>query len=172
MKELLLTFLKIGLIGYGGGNAVFRVLLSEVVEKKGWFTLPEIVNMFSLAQTAPGLIIPKLAVICGYKKAGIPGAIVSFFAVNLPGIIICMAIFAIYWKYGKHPVFNRILCGIKPIVAALVFSAFLMIFKGGNLLNWKSILIFCGALVMLIAFKIHPLWLIIAGICLGLLIFK
>ena len=53
LLSLFITFLKIGIISFGGGYAMMPVIQREV-ERHQWLTSDDFNNVISLAGTGPG----------------------------------------------------------------------------------------------------------------------
>jgi chromate transport protein ChrA len=71
---LFLSFLKIGLIGFGGGLAVIAQVRVITVRQRGWLTDAEFVEGFALAQSLPGTSAGNTATYIGLKLRGWRGA--------------------------------------------------------------------------------------------------
>ena len=67
MIEIFLTFLKIGLIAFGGGYGAIGLIQDEVVQIHHWFTQQEFLDFLSIAQMTPGPIGLNASTFIGYK---------------------------------------------------------------------------------------------------------
>ncbi|MBO4452623.1 MAG: chromate transporter [Clostridia bacterium] len=121
--ELFLTFAKIGLFTFGGGYAMIPLIESTCVEKKGWITHEEMMNITVIAESTPGPIAVNCATYVGLKKKGIAGAIAATFGVALPSFLIILLIsffidrfLEIKWVAGAFK-------GIKLAVGLLIVDA-------------------------------------------------
>ncbi|MDR2103167.1 MAG: chromate transporter, partial [Treponema sp.] len=54
--ELLFTFTKMGCLTFGGGYAMIPVVERELINKKGWTTMDEVMDYYTIAQVTPGII--------------------------------------------------------------------------------------------------------------------
>lgn len=54
--ELYITFLRVGGLTFGGGMAMLPMLKKEVVEKKGWSTEEELLDIYAIGQCTPELL--------------------------------------------------------------------------------------------------------------------
>ena len=50
------SFLKIGAFTFGGGYAMIPLIQHEVINRRGWLTEREFLDLLTLAQAAPGPI--------------------------------------------------------------------------------------------------------------------
>ena len=64
----------------GGGMAMLPLMDKEFVEKRGWMTGQEMVDIVAVMQSLPGLIAVNMAVLIGYRVKGVAGAFVAAFA--------------------------------------------------------------------------------------------
>lgn len=88
LVELFLTFLRIGLFTFGGGYAMISIIEYNCVEKRGWITHDDMMNITVIAESTPGPIAINCATFVGYKRAGLAGAAAATFGVVLPSFII------------------------------------------------------------------------------------
>ena len=54
--SLFLTFLQIGLFGFGGGYGMLSLIQSETVVRHAWLTSAEFTNIVAISQMTPGPI--------------------------------------------------------------------------------------------------------------------
>ncbi len=84
MFGLFFLFLKIGLFTFGGGSAVAPIIKREVVDKKGYITDEEFMDILVTANMLPGPSMAQMAALVGRKLHGIKGAIIASFAIIMP----------------------------------------------------------------------------------------
>ena len=72
---LFLTFVKIGTFTIGGGYAMLPLIQREVVDK-GWLSKEDFIDLFSVAQSLPGIFAVNISIFVGYKLKKVPGGIV------------------------------------------------------------------------------------------------
>jgi chromate transporter len=97
---LVLYFLKLGAIGFGGPIALAGAMQRDLVDERGWFTLDEYKRGLALAQLAPGPLAAQLAIYLGWARAGILGATLVGFAFVLPSFLMVMALAALYVHFA------------------------------------------------------------------------
>ena len=68
--QLLISYLKIGLFGFGGGYAMLSLIRHEVVEKNSWITGGEFTDIVAISQMTPGPIGINSATYIGYVVTG------------------------------------------------------------------------------------------------------
>lgn len=95
LLKLLLSFLKVGFIGFGGGSALIPIIEDEVVTKKKLLKEVDYYNHVIVANITPGTLPVKLAAAAGRRISGIPGMIGSALMVSLPGVFITVFLVSI-----------------------------------------------------------------------------
>ena len=88
LLDLFLTFAKIGLFTFGGGYAMIAMIENHCVERKGWISHDDMMNVTVIAESTPGPIAINCATFTGYKKAGILGAVTATLGIVLPSFLI------------------------------------------------------------------------------------
>ena len=83
--KLILTYLKLGLFGFGGGYAMLSLIQQEVVQRHGWISLSEFTDIVAISQMTPGPIGINSATYIGYTITGgsVLGAVAATAAVVL-----------------------------------------------------------------------------------------
>ena len=64
--QLLYVYLKIGILGFGGGYAMLSLIQADVVDRYGWITLQEFTDIVAISQMTPGPIGINSATYIGY----------------------------------------------------------------------------------------------------------
>ena len=121
--QLFTTFFKIGLFTFGGGMSMLPMLQKELVESKKWLTDEEILNYFAIGQCTPGIIAVNVATFCGYKRAGLSGAIVSTAGIVVPSWIVITIIAGSISRFSEIVWIQRAMKGVYVAVAALLVRA-------------------------------------------------
>jgi chromate transporter len=86
---------KIGLIGFGGGNALAPVIERETVRENKYITQDEFDKDFIVANITPGALPIEIASGVGRKVAGIPGMVGSAVCMGLPGALLTFILLAL-----------------------------------------------------------------------------
>ena len=175
--QLFFSFLQIGAFSFGGGYAAMPLIQNQVVERYGWVTMDQFSNLVAIAEMTPGPIAVNGATFVGNQVGGIPGALIATFAVILPSIFFVTFLAHLYLRYKKVPAMQRILGILRPVVIASIFNAGLLLFRSavfanektelfsGNL-QYRELLIFIVAIILLRKMKIDPIKVIfIGGLC-------
>ena len=118
--KLFLIFLKIGLFTFGGGYAMIAIIQNEIVEKRKWLSQDEMFEVIVLSESTPGPVSVNIATYCGYRRAGLLGAIFSTFGLALPSFIIIFIISLFFDEFLKLEIINKAFLGIKVGVMVLL----------------------------------------------------
>ncbi len=157
--QLFLSFLKIGLFGFGGGLAIFSLIQHEI-EKYGWMTQEEFVDILAISQVTPGPIGINCATYVGYTATGsIWGSVLATTAIIIPSLVIMLAICKLYFvistRFQHNIYFTRTMYTLRLSVLGLIGAAALLLIKPINqpsvsFIDWRSWVIFSVACIITI----------------------
>lgn len=182
--KLYFVFFKIGLFSVGGGLATLP-FLQELIEKYGWITSEELINMIAISESTPGPIGINAATFVGNTTAGLFGGIIATLGLVTPSIIIIIVIAHYFSRFSEEHLVKSAFYGIRPAVAGLIGAvgfevakiALLNIdkyYKSEKLLDlfqFKGIMLFIIMLYLIDRYKKHPIVYIIGAAFIGI-IFK
>jgi len=173
LKELLdlfRIFIVIGASTFGGGYSLLSVMERELIKKRDWINMDEVMDYFSLAQITPGVIAVNLATFVGYKRKGLIGGIIATMGFILPGLII-MILASIFLKnFASNKFVNYAFSGIRIAIGALILNTVIKLIKG-NFKNIKTTLMLIIAFVLSAVFSISPMLIILGAGIAGFLLF-
>ncbi|KUK11136.1 MAG: Chromate transport protein [Clostridia bacterium 41_269] len=166
--ELFLSFIIIGAFSFGGGNAMFPILLRELVHKHGWLTSKEMIDLFAFAQMTPGPVATNAATYVGYKIGGILGAAVATIGVSLPSAAAMLILLRLMAGHKASCHTQNLFAGLRPVVVALILYAGIVITKQSvhDPLGYFLIL---GNILGALFLDVNPIILIIISGMLGLI---
>ena len=128
--ELYWTFLKIGCVTFGGGYAMLPILERELVDKRGWTTMDDLRDYFSIGQCTPGIIALNVSTFLGEKRAGVRGAVAATVGFLSAPIAIILVIAAFLTNFADLAVVQHAFAGIRVCVCVLIVQAVLRLWKG------------------------------------------
>ena len=164
LMSMFFTFAKIGLFTLGGGYAMVPIMEKEIVNRKGWLTREEFMDILIVAQSTPGLFAINMASHIGNKARGVVGGIIGSLGVALPSIVVILLIAMFFRAFKENIYIEKIFMGIRPAVVALIAAPCFSMARTAKitLFNaWIPIV----ACVLITAFGISPIWIIlIAGV--------
>jgi len=169
--ELFWAFIVIGATTFGGGYAAIPALEREMIKKRGWLTMDEVLDYYTIAQITPGIILVNIATFVGCKRKGVPGGIIATFALVLPGISLMLLISLFVQRFAEYPVVQHAFSGIRLAVCALILDTTLKLFKG-FWEDYKAVIISVIAFSLSAVFSVSPVYIIpVAGLA-GFLLFS
>ncbi len=161
LVNLFLSFLKIGLFAIGGAYSFLPLIEKEVVQKYGWLTNEEFLDILGVVKVFPGAISVKFATYTGYKIAGIPGALVANLG-NLLGPAILIIFFSnLYIRYKDIPRLKAAFNVIQLAVFAMILAVAFQLINVSQLISLRNLLIIITCFVLFTYTKVHPALIII-----------
>ena len=127
--QLFLTFMKIGVVTFGGGYAMIPIIENEISEKKGWITGDDLLEVVAISETTPGPIAICAAAFIGYRLAGVFGAFCATVGVVLPSFVIIYLISLFLRAFEELRIVKYAFFGIRAGVLALLVKAVVSMFK-------------------------------------------
>ena len=168
--QILWTFSKIGVLGFGGGPAFIPLIQEEVVDVRGWLTTEEFIDTLAMGNTLPGPIATKMAAYTGWKLAGVPGAILAVAGTVGPSMILMILLITYVYSLKDQPRMQGVLRGIRPaVVALLAWTAWDIAPKAVK--NVPQGIVALATFAAIILFNIHPALAIIGAAVVGFLWF-
>ena len=168
--NLFLSFLKIGLFAIGGAYSFLPLLEREAVEKYGWLTKEEFLDIVGITRIFPGAISIKLATYTGYKMAGVPGLIVANLGNLLGPIVIIIFAAGLYSKYRDIPSVKGAFDVVQLAVFSMIIAVGFQLIRVGQLMQLRNLLMVVLFFLLFIGTKVHPALIIIGAGIMGALL--
>lgn len=168
MWEVFSTFFKIGMFTFGGGYAMIPLIEESVVKEKAWLSTEEFMELLSVSQGLPGAMAVNIANFIGYKRLGFRGLLMACLGTVMPSFLIILTIAALITQLPIMTYLQPVMDGMLPAIAVMIiFSAY----KLGSKLpkRWQDLVLLAAALVLLVVLGISPIWVVLAGVVLGVL---
>jgi chromate transporter len=169
--ELFVTFLKIGVSTFGGGYAMLPILERELIRGKGWITMDEVMDYYTIAQITPGIIAVNVSTFVGHKRKGPLGGFLATTAFILPGITLMVLIALFIRRFAEYPAVRHAFGGIRIAVGALILNTIIKLVRG-ICKNYKSLIIFTAALILSAVLGLSPVPIVLAAGAAGFLLFR
>jgi chromate transporter len=192
--QLAWTFFVIGAFTIGGGYAMLSLIQNQVVVEHAWISEGTFTDIVAISQMTPGPIGINSATYVGYDVLfnatgnhllGILGSATATLALILPSFLIMLLIVRFYVKFRSSKLYAGTMDWLKPAVVGLIgAAAVILIIKttwtGGvptvqvvreNFPDWKSWCLLAGAFVAAYWGKVNPIYIILSGAVLGLLLY-
>ncbi len=154
--SLLVSFLRIGAVAFGGGYAILPLIEAEVSRRRGWFTTHEIAEAYALGQSVPGVIAINTAAFLGGRLRGSRGALAAALGTALPAFLIILLVAMVMpglreWRWAGYA-----LWGVRPAVVAIIARAAWRMARFSPL-SWPTAAAFGAALVLMVFTEINPI---------------
>jgi chromate transporter len=114
---------RIGCTGFGGPPAHIALLRALCVDKRGWMSAHEFEDGVAAANLLPGPASTQLAIFCAWRLRGPRGALVGGACFIVPGLIVILALSAVFLA-ARPPLWIRgAAAGADAAVPAVALSA-------------------------------------------------
>src|SRR5262249_30647209 len=123
IKELVLYFLRLGLLGFGGPVALVGQMERDLVTGRGWLTKEQMREAVAVCQSLPGPLAIQVGIYISYLHSGFWGAWAGGWAFILPNFLIVAALGALYTYFGDLKPLTAIFYGVSPVVIALILHS-------------------------------------------------
>ena len=100
LLSIALAFAAISSTSFGGGQ---KASIRQQVIARGWMDAEVFMDGLELSQVLPGPNILNLAIYCGQKVRGVPGAVAAFLGASIPPFAIILIAGALYFKFASNP---------------------------------------------------------------------
>lgn len=139
--NLFITFLKIGIVNFGGGYAMLSLIQSEVVTNHNWISSSEFTDIVGVSQMTPGPVGINVATYVGYTATvndgyghvmGIFGSVIATFSVLFLPFVLMLLISGLLIKYKDSLVVKTIFKYLQPVVIALIAYAAVVLMNSDN----------------------------------------
>src|SRR2546423_10179374 len=88
---VLLAFLKLGLISFGGPVAHIGYFREEFVARRKWLDEATYVDLVALCQFLPGPASSQVGISIGILRAGLKGALAAWLGFTMPSALVMIA---------------------------------------------------------------------------------
>ena len=121
--DLVLYYLRLGTLGFGGPVALCGQMERELVQERGWLNKEEMRVSIAVCQSLPGPLAIQVGIYISYLRGGFWGAWAGGWAFILPNFIIVCALAALYVHFSGLPILTSVFYGVSPAVIALILHS-------------------------------------------------
>jgi len=139
MKDLFLSFFRLGLTAFGGPAMVAHIRELSI-NRHNWIDADDFKNGLALCQSVPGATAIQMAAYVGLKVGGVMGALASYVGFGLPAFILMLTFSILYTRYNNLTEIISLFGGLQVIVVAIILQA-LYTFGKSNIKTVKSAVI-------------------------------
>lgn len=169
LLELYITFFKIGAVTFGGGYAMLPILERELVGKKKWTTMENLMDYYAISQVTPGVIAVNVATFVGYRKSRVAGGICATLGVVTPSIIIITIIAMFISNFEDIVWVQKALAGINVAVTALLTYA-VFNFAKKSIKQWWGVIFYAFAFAAIFFWKVPSVAVVLVAAVSGIII--
>jgi chromate transporter len=151
------TWLKIGLVSFGGPAGQIALMHRIVVDEKRWIDEARFLHALNYCMLLPGPEAQQLAVYLGWLLHRTIGGLVAGILFVLPGVIVMIALSILYVRYREVPLIEGLFWGIRAAVLAIVVDAVMRIGRRAlrnRLMYAVAALAFVGIFFFAVAFPL------------------
>jgi chromate transporter len=162
--DIFLSFLKVGLVGFGGGSALIPVVERELLQNRRAMGEDDYLKHTVTANITPGALPVKLGAGCGWQLGGAGGSLAGAWGVTLPGVLLTIVVMALFGVIGNKAIgyFNAASVGISAFIIFLLCGYIKKTVRGGR--RGINILICAAAFVLTGGHEVRSLLALIGGL--------
>ena len=162
---LVWTFGLMSLFAVGGANAAIPEMHRVAVDVRHWMTDTQFADVFAISQMSPGPNV-LIVTLIGYSVAGVAGALVATLAMCGPTAVLAYYVSRLLTR-SSHSRWPAIIqAALVPLSIGLMGASGLVLALTSDR-SWAAALVTAVSAVLVFATRLNPLWLLLAGGCLG-----
>lgn len=122
LRQIFVSFAKIGAVLFGGGYAMLPLLEREVVDRRKWCRLEEMTDYYAMAQLVPGVVAVNTAMLIGHRLRGFWGTVAATLGVVLAPFLVILAYAIAFDQMRDSTLLANAMSGLRPAVAGLMLG--------------------------------------------------
>ena len=181
MKEYLKifwAFLRVGMFTFGGGYAIIPVVERELIKRRAWVSMDEVMDFYTISQIMPGMIGVNLSIFIGNKQKGAFAGLLAALGFTLPGVTLITLTALFINNFTGIAAVKHAFAGIRIAVAALILDAVIKL-VGGVFKDFRTLAVYLIVFILSIIpggylpdFLISPAFLVALSGLVGLVIYR
>ena len=164
------TFFKIGAFTFGGGFVMIPLIEREIVENKKWISQSDMIDIIAISQSFPGAVAINSAIFIGKRMGRFAGVAAATLGIVLPSFLIITIVATIFSYLWELEYVVAAFKGINSAIIALLATVALRFAKASIKDKFSPFLV-VAALLLLFWAKIHPIYIILFGIFVGIIFY-
>ncbi len=101
---------------------MLAVAQRELVDRRGWLTRLEFVELYAVAQLLPGPNVVNLSLMIGDRYFGLRGALAAISGMLVAPLLVVLALAASYQQLAQYPAVAGALRGMGAVAAGLILA--------------------------------------------------
>jgi len=171
LRQLIIYFLKLGTIGFGGPVALVGYMHRDLVEKRNWISEEDYKEGLALAQLAPGPLAAQLGIYLGFVHYRVLGATLCGLAFVIPSFIMVVLLGIVYKLFGGLPWMQAVFYGVgAAVIGIIIMSSYKLTLKSVGKIkleslkqNWLLWLFYAASILVTVITKSENVLLFIAA---------
>ena len=143
-------------------------LIQREVVNRRWMTKEEFIDIFSVAQSLPGIFAVNISIFVGYRLRKKMGGFICALGTILPSFLIILLIALFFTQVKDNVWVEKAFMGLRPAVVALIAVPCLTTARSIKL-SYKLMIVPVAAALLIWQGGVSPAWIILAAIVGGLL---
>jgi chromate transporter len=127
--QLARIFGRLSLTSFGGPAAHIALLREEMVDRRQWLDNQRFLDLVGVSNLIPGPTSTELAMHIGHDRAGWRGLLAAGLGFILPASLVVLVLAWGYDRFGRSPIGESLLDGVKPVVVVVVAVALLKLLR-------------------------------------------
>ena len=162
---LVRTFGLISLFAVGGANAAIPEMHRVAVDVQHWMSDKQFADVFAISQMSPGPNV-LIVTLIGYSVAGVAGALAATLAMCGPTAVLAYYVSRFLERSSQSRWPAIIQAALVPVSIGLMGASGLILALTSDR-TWTGAVVTVASAVLAFATRLNPLWMLLAGGCLG-----
>jgi chromate transporter len=162
---LVRTFGLMSLFAVGGANAAIPEMHRVAVDVQHWMSDKQFADVFAISQMSPGPNV-LIVTLIGYSVAGVAGALAATLAMCGPTAVLAYYVSRFLERSSQSRWPAIIQAALVPVSIGLMGASGLILALTSDR-TWTSAVVTVASAVLAFATRLNPLWMLLAGGCLG-----
>jgi chromate transporter len=165
LVALAFTFALMSLFAVGGANSAIPEMHRVAVDVRHWLTDKQFADVYAISQLSPGPNV-LIVTLIGYSVAGVTGALVATLAMCVPTAVLALFVscFLARSSHARWPAIVQ--AALVPLSIGLMAASGLILARTSDR-TLAAVLVTVGAALLASVTRLNPLWMLVAGGCLG-----
>ena len=159
------TFGLMSLFAVGGANSAIPEMHRVAVDVQHWLSDKQFADVFAISQMSPGPNV-LIVTLIGYSVAGVAGALVATIAMCVPTAVLAYGVSRLLTRSSQSRWPAIIQTALVPLSIGLMGASGFILARTSDR-TMVAVLLTVGAAVLASVTKLNPLWMLVAGGCLG-----
>jgi chromate transporter len=162
---LVRTFGVMSLFAVGGANAAIPEMHRVAVDVQHWMSDKQFADVFAISQMSPGPNV-LIVTLIGYSVAGVAGALAATLAMCGPTAVLAYYVSRFLERSSQSRWPAIIQAALVPVSIGLMGASGLILALTSDR-TWTGAVVTVASAVLAFATRLNPLWMLLAGGCLG-----